>query len=101
MARLRLRRILPQHAASGAVVPVVLRAAGAVAAVCWALAEADAECAVLDGRHRHRPVHVGARRRATGGGHRLAAARTEAGGHRTWANHGPGFSLCAAAHTLS
>ena len=39
--RLRLRRILPQHAALGAVVPVVLRAAGIGAVGMGAVAEAD------------------------------------------------------------
>ena len=43
-----------------------------------AVAEADAQCAVLYRGDRDRAVHVGARRRATAGRHRLAAARTEA-----------------------
>src|SRR4051794_13303268 len=45
--RFRLCRILPQHAAPGAAVPVVLRAAGNPAAGMGALDEANVECAVL------------------------------------------------------
>ena len=55
---------------------------------CGAVAEADAERAVLYGGDRHRAVHVGARRRAVAGRHQLAAARAEAGRDRARADHG-------------
>ena len=77
--RLRLRRILPQHAAAGAAVSLVLRLAGNAAAHVGALAEADAQCAVLHGGDRGRAVHVGARRRAVA---RPASVRCRAG--RNW-----------------
>src|SRR5258708_25575601 len=47
LGELLLHRVLPQHAASGAVVPVVLRAARTAAALRWALDEADVQRAVL------------------------------------------------------
>ena len=74
--RLLLCRVLPQHPAVGAAVPVVLRAAGTAAAQRGAVAEAAAQRAVLDGGDRRRPVHVGARRRAA---RAPASARCRAG----------------------
>src|SRR5229473_5745311 len=58
LGRLRLGRILPQHAASSAAVYLVLRFAGNPAAVMGALAEADAQCAVLHRGDRDRVFYV-------------------------------------------
>src|SRR6516164_2328395 len=95
--RLCLCRILPQHAFAGAVVPLVLRAAGTAAARLGTLAEATAPCAVLYGGDRNRTVHVGARRRTDACRYQLAAARTEACRHRAWSDHGADLSLRSAA----
>src|SRR5207237_3899681 len=92
-----LCRILPQHAAAGAAVPVVLRAAGTAAARRRAVAEATAERAVLDGGNRGWLIHVGARRRAAWGRRRVAAAWAEAGGDRAGSDHGADLSLRPAA----
>src|SRR5207237_6257105 len=78
----RLRRILPQHAAIGAVVHLVLRVAGTLAAVMGIVAEADASRSVLHGGDRDRAIHVGARRRANARRHQFTAARTEIGRDR-------------------
>jgi len=77
LGQLLLRRILPQHAAARAAVPVVLRAARTTATVRGTLDEADVQRAVLYRGDRGRAVHVRARRRATGGRCRFAAARPE------------------------
>src|SRR3977135_1263385 len=86
LGRLLLRRILPQHAALGATVPLVLCIAGTAAAVRGTLDEADVQRAVLYRRDRDRAVHVGARRRAAGGGCQFDAARAKEGCYPHWAH---------------
>src|SRR5882757_3683039 len=101
LAWLRLRRILPQHAAAGAAVYLVLRFAGTPAAVVGALAEADAQRAVLHRGDRDRAVHVGPRGRTNPCRRQLAAARTETGRDRARIDDGASLSLCAAADGVS
>src|SRR6185437_15209360 len=95
--RVSLCRILPQHAAVGAVVPLVLRLAGTVAACVGDLAEADPERAILYHHDRRGVVHVGPGGRTIAGGHRVAATRTEAGSDGAGPDHDTVLSLRAAA----
>src|SRR6185312_12587662 len=95
--RVSLCRILPQHAAVGAVVPLVLRFAGTVAACVGDLAEADPERAILYHHDRRGVVHVGPGGRAIAGGHRIAATRTEARSDGAGPDHDTVLSLRAAA----
>ncbi len=97
LGRFRLRRILPQHAAIGAAVPLVLRPAGTAAACLGALAEADPQRAVLHRGDRDRAVHVRARGRADARRHQRAAARPETGRDRARVDDGADLSLRAAA----
>src|SRR6202035_5208443 len=92
-----LRRILPQHAAAGAALHLVLRAAGAAAEFLGAVDEADAPRAVLYRRDRDRTVHVRARGCTNRRRHQLAAARPEAGRDRAGVDHRADLSLRAAA----
>ncbi len=82
-----LRRVFPQHAAIGAIVYLVLRFAGTVAARVGAVAQADAQRAILYRGDRRRPVHVGACRRANPRRHQFAAARTKVGRDRAGIDH--------------
>src|SRR5229473_4234661 len=101
LGRLRLGRILPQHAAPGAAVYLVLRFAGDIAARVGALAQTDAQRAVLYGDYWHRAVHVCAGGRANACRHQLAAARTEIGRDRARTDDGADLSLRAAADGVS
>src|SRR5258708_21243161 len=98
---LRLCRILPQHAASGAAVYLVLRLAGNSAALVGALAEANSQRAVLYSRDRCRAVHVRARRRANARRGQFPAARTETRCHRARIDDGASLSLLALSDVVS